>query len=65
MMHVDVNTKKLKKNAFRVTKHRDIVASRSPHPRRGCNADVLTQVAEMQEIRKRSGTYHYPAGIRD
>ena len=32
MMHVDVNTKKLKKNAFRVTKHRDIVASKSASP---------------------------------
>ena len=47
MMHVDVNTKKLKKNAFRVTKHRDIVASRVRVPGGACNADVLTQVAEI------------------
>ena len=47
MMHVDVNTKKLKKNAFRVTKHRDVVASRVRIPGGACNADVLTQVAEI------------------
>ena len=47
MMHVDVNTKKLKKNAFRVTKHRDIVASRVRVPGGACNAEVLAQVAAI------------------
>ena len=46
-MYLDINTKKLKKNAFRVSKHRGETASRIRVPGGKCNADVLSQVAEI------------------
>ena len=44
---MDINTKKLKKNAFRVTKKRGIAASRVRVPGGLCNAEVLEQVAKI------------------
>lgn len=44
---MDVNTKKIKKNAFRVSKVRGITASRVRVPGGACNADVLMQVARI------------------
>lgn len=46
-MYLDVNTKKLKKNAFRVSKHRGETASRVRVPGGKCNAEVLAQVAKI------------------
>lgn len=46
-MYLDINTKKLKKNAFRVSKNRGETASRVRVPGGKCNADVLQQVAEI------------------
>ncbi|NCB92455.1 MAG: sulfite reductase subunit C [Clostridia bacterium] len=44
---MDINTKKLKKNAFRVSKERGITASRVRVPGGQCNADVLAAVASI------------------
>ncbi|HIU77508.1 MAG TPA: sulfite reductase subunit C [Candidatus Pelethocola excrementipullorum] len=44
---MDINTKKVKKNAYRVSKVRGITASRVRVPGGACNADVLMQVAEI------------------
>ncbi|MCF0246334.1 MAG: sulfite reductase subunit C [Ileibacterium sp.] len=46
-MSLDVNTKKLKKNAFRVSKHRGIGASRIRIPGGYCDADVLGMVQDI------------------
>ena len=46
-MYLDINTKKLKKNAFRVSKHRGETASRVRVPGGKCNAEVLSKVAEI------------------
>ena len=46
---MDINTKKLKKNAFRVSKERGITASRVRVPGGKCSAAVLKQVAEIAE----------------
>ena len=40
---MDINTKKLKKNAFRVSKVRGLTASRVRVPGGCCNADVMQQ----------------------
>lgn len=44
---MDINTKKVKKNAYRVSKVRGITASRVRVPGGACNADILMQVAEI------------------
>lgn len=56
-MAMDINTKKLKKNAFRVTKVRGIAASRVRVPGGHCNADVMMQVAEIAK-KYGNGTVH-------
>ena len=43
---MDINTKKLKKNAFRVSKVRGLTASRVRVPGGCCNADVMQQVVD-------------------
>ena len=44
---MDINTKKLKKNAFRVSKVRGIAASRVRVPGGCCNAEVMQQVVDI------------------
>ena len=44
---MDINTKKLKKNAFRVSKVRGFTASRVRVPGGCCNADVMQQVVDI------------------
>ena len=44
---MDINTKKAKKNAFRISKERGITASRVRVPGGKCTADVLEQVAAI------------------
>ena len=44
---MDINTKKLKKNAFRVSKVRGLTASRVRVPGGCCNADVVQQVVDI------------------
>ncbi len=44
---MDINTKKLKKNAFRVTKERGVTASRIRVPGGKCNAEVMQQVVRI------------------
>ena len=44
---MDINTKKAKKNAFRISKERGITASRVRVPGGKCSADVLGQVAAI------------------
>lgn len=44
---MDINTKKLKKNAFRVAKQRGITASRIRVPGGCCNAEVMQQVVNI------------------
>ena len=44
---MDINTKKLKKNAFRVSKVRGLTASRVRVPGGCCNADVMQQVVDI------------------
>lgn len=44
---MDIDTKKLKKNAFRVSKERGITASRIRVPGGKCNVEVLEQVAAI------------------
>ena len=44
---MDINTKKLKKNAFRVSKVRELTASRVRVPGGCCNADVMQQVVDI------------------
>lgn len=56
-MAMDINTKKLKKNAFRVTKVRGIAASRVRVPGGHCNAEVMMQVAEIAK-KYGNGTVH-------
>lgn len=46
---MDINTKKLKKNAFRVTKHRGKTASRVRVPGGYLNAELLGKVQEIAE----------------
>ena len=46
---MDINTKKLKKNAFRVTKHRGITASRIRVPGGHLNAKYLGLIQEIAE----------------
>ncbi|MBQ8804216.1 MAG: sulfite reductase subunit C [Tyzzerella sp.] len=48
-MGLDINTKKLKKNAFRVSKHRGIGASRIRVPGGYLNAEVLGMVQEIAQ----------------
>ena len=48
-MHMDIQTKKLKKNAFRVSKHRGETASRVRVPGGACNAKVLMEVAQIAQ----------------
>lgn len=55
-MGLDVNTKKLKKNAFRVSKVRGIGASRIRVPGGYLDAEVLGMV---QEMRRPTGTAMY------
>lgn len=54
---MDINTKKLKKNAFRVSKVRGMTASRVRVPGGLCNAEVLKRVAEIAE-KYGNGTVH-------
>mgnify|MGYP001058877480 CR=1 FL=1 len=54
---MDINTKKLKKNAFRVSKVRGMTASRVRVPGGLCNAEVLKSVAEIAE-KYGNGTVH-------
>ena len=44
---MDINTKKLKKNAFRVSKVRGLTASRVRVPGGCCNADVMQQIVDI------------------
>ena len=46
---MDINTKKLKKNAFRVSKVRGLTASRVRVPGGCCNADVMQQVVDRHQ----------------
>ena len=46
-MSLDINTKKAKKNAWRITKERGIGASRIRVPGGYLNADVLGMVQEI------------------
>ena len=48
-MGLDINTKKLKKNAFRVSKQRGIGASRIRVPGGYLNAEVLGMVQEIAQ----------------
>ena len=62
-MGLDINTKKLKKNAFRVSKVRGIGASRIRVPGGYLNAEVLGMVQENRAgIRKRLRAFDYPSG---
>ena len=54
---MDINTKKLKKNAFRVTKHRGITASRIRVPGGHLNAKYLGLIQEIAETYG-NGTVH-------
>ncbi|MBQ5695197.1 MAG: sulfite reductase subunit C [Clostridium sp.] len=54
---MDINTKKLKKNAFRVTKHRGITASRIRVPGGHLNAKYLGLIQEIAE-KYGNGTVH-------
>ncbi|MEG0495994.1 MAG: sulfite reductase subunit C, partial [Eubacterium sp.] len=47
---MDINTKKLKKNAFRVSKYRGMTASRVRVPGGYLNADLLGKIQEIAEI---------------
>ena len=44
---IDVNTGKAKKNAFRITKNRNVISSRVRVPGGACNADVLAAVSDI------------------
>lgn len=46
---MDINTKKVKKNAFRISKERGITASRVRVPGGKCNAEVLGMVKEIAD----------------
>ena len=46
---MDINTKKLKKNAFRVSKHRGETASRVRVPGGYLNAELLSQIQEIAQ----------------
>ena len=48
-MSLDINTKKLKKNAFRVSKERGIGASRIREPGGNINAEVLGMIQEIAQ----------------
>ena len=54
---MDINTKKLKKNAFRVSKHRGETASRVRVPGGYLNAELLSQIQEIAETYG-NGTVH-------
>lgn len=54
---MDINTKKLKKNAFRVTKHRGITSSRIRIPGGFLNAELLTTIQEVA-LKYGDGTVH-------
>lgn len=56
-MSMDINTKKLKKNAFRVTKVRGKTASRIRIPGGNVSAEVLNELASVAE-RFGNGTLH-------
>ena len=58
---MDINTKKLKKNAFRVTKHRGITASRIRVPGGHLNAKYLGLIQEIAETYG-NGTVHLKKG---
>lgn len=47
---MDINTKKVKKNAFRISKERGLTASRVRVPGGKCNAKVLGIIKEIAEI---------------
>ena len=46
---MDINTKKLKKNAFRITKERGITASRVRVPGGHLDAELLGKIQEISE----------------
>ncbi|MFD1404656.1 sulfite reductase subunit C [Robinsoniella peoriensis] len=46
---MDINTKKIKKNAYRISKERGITASRVRVPGGKCNAEVLGMVKEIAD----------------
>lgn len=54
---MDINTKKVKKNAFRISKERGITASRVRVPGGKCNAEVLGMVKEIAD-RYGNGNVH-------
>lgn len=54
---MDINTKKLKKNAFRVSKHRGETASRVRVPGGYLNAELLSQIQEIAQTYG-NGTVH-------
>lgn len=54
---MDINTKKLKKNAYRVTKHRGQTASRVRVPGGYLNAELLGKIQEIAE-KYGNGTVH-------
>ncbi len=63
---MDINTKKLKKNAFRVSKARGLTASRVRVPVGCCNADVMQQVADIaRKYGKRIYPCYHSSGIRN
>lgn len=53
----DVNTKQLKKNAFRVTKHRGVTASRIRIPGGHLDVSLLAKIQEIAEVYG-NGTIH-------
>ena len=55
---MDINTKKLKKNAFRITKERGITASRVRVPGGHLDAELLGKIQEISEKYGNASTYN-------
>ena len=60
---MDINTKKIKKNAFRVTKVRGFTASRVRVPGGHLNAEILRKLQNCKRIWQRNGTYYIKTGF--
>ena len=61
---MDINTKILKKNAFRVTRQRGMTASKIRVPGGHLDAKYLSQIQHIAEtFRKWHSSYYQPAGI--
>ena len=63
---MDMDTKQLKKNAFRVTKQRGITTSRIRVPGGHLEVKYLPVIQEIAEkIRQWNCAYYKPTGLRD